>query len=256
MTELLESRHPASPAHNLLTQAGTLTVSIACDANEIDQALRLRYRVFADELGARIKSQAGIDRDIFDAYCEHVVVRDTARDEVVGTYRVLLPNRARALGQLYCDDEFWLTRLNPIRDALVELGRSCVHPDYRSGGVIMLLWTGIAELLSRTDCHYLIGCASVSIRDGGAVAANLYRQLAATHLADESLRVWPRERLAIEDHAPAGPVAVPALVKGYLRAGASLLGEPHRDSEFVCADFPLLLQVDRLSRRYQRRFMT
>jgi putative hemolysin len=91
--------------------------------------------------------------------------------------------------------------------------------------------------------------------DDGSFAATLYRQLARDHLADESMRVWPRDRLPVERFASLGHVPVPPLMKGYLRAGAKILGEPHRDASFGCADFPMLLSLERLERRYQRRFM-
>ena len=245
----------ASPSQRVLASAGNLSVSLAETAREIEQALRLRHRVFAGELGARIDSADGLDRDIFDPYCRHLVVRDTATDRVVGTYRVLMPEQARLLGCLYSDGEFWLTRLNPLRDSIVELGRSCVDPDYRSGAAIMLLWSGLGALLSGTGHRHLIGCVSVSLADGGALAAGLYRRLSREHLADDEFRVWPRERLATGSFETAPEPAVPALMKGYLRAGAKLLGEPHVDPEFGCADFPMMLELDALGARHRRRFL-
>lgn len=245
----------ASRPAQTLAGAGSLTVALAQSPAEIEQALRLRHRVFAGELGARIDGPDGLDRDIFDPYCRHLIVRDTASDRVVGTYRVLMPEQAKALGCLYSDGEFWLTRLNPLRDAIVELGRSCVDPEYRSGAAIMLLWSGLGALLAGSGHRHLIGCVSVPLADGGGFAANLYRRLAATHLADETLRVWPRERLAVETFEPAADVPVPALMKGYLRAGARLLGEPHVDASFGCADFPMMLDLDALGTRHRRRFL-
>jgi putative hemolysin len=236
-----------------LARAGHLSVGLARSAAEVEQAQRLRHRIFAGELAGRSADPDGLDRDIFDPHCLHLIVRDHARDEVVGTYRMLMPRQARRLGCLYTEQEFWLTRLDPIRDEMVELGRSCVHPDYRGGAAIMLLWSAIGAVLARGGHRYLIGCASVSMRDGGAEAASLYRQLAATHLAPESWRVWPRDRLPVESFAEV-PVTLPPLLKGYLRAGARLLGEPHRDPEFGCADFPLMLPIDALAGRYRRRF--
>jgi putative hemolysin len=237
-----------------LASAGDLVVSLAGSSQEIEAALRLRYSVFAGELGARLASDRGLDRDSFDPYCDHLIVTDTTTGRVVGTYRVLLPQAANEAGCFYSDHEFRLTRLAPIRSQTVELGRSCVHPDYRSGAVIMLLWSGLGQFLSGQGCRYLIGCASVSLADGGATAANLYRKLAATHLSDPIHRVWPRDRLPIEEFDTVGEVTVPPLFKGYLRAGARLLGEPHRDPEFGVADFPMMLELESVNSRYQRRF--
>lgn len=240
-----------------LARSGDLSVSVASTPAAIERALRLRHQVFVGELGASIASRDGIDRDIFDPYCRHLVVSDHATGEVVGTYRVLLPEQARLLGCLYSDREFWLTRLNPLRDSVVELGRACVHPNYRTGAAIMLLWSGIGALLAACGHRHLLGCVSVPLDDGGAYAAHLYRTLARRHLADETLRVWPRVRLdlSLGEADDEGAAAIPPLMRGYLRAGAKLLGEPSRDDEFGCADFPMMLRLEDLTGRYQRRFM-
>ncbi len=239
-----------------LARAGSLVARLALHDAEIEAVQRLRFGVFARELGARLESHGdGLDRDRFDAFCQHLLVEDTAIGEVVGTYRLMLPEQARLAGALYTDGEFVTDRLAPIRDDIVELGRSCVRADYRSGTVIMLLWAGLGELLGRLPHRYLIGCASVSTTDGGHFAATLYRRLQETHAGPEALRVFPRERLPIESLLHGCDVVVPPLVKGYLRAGGQLIGEPHHDRAFGCADFPLLLSLERLEGRYSRRFM-
>ncbi len=250
---------PVAPSAPPIARAGDLVVSLADTPEAIDRALRLRHQVFVGELGARSVMRDGVDRDIFDPYCRHLVVSDQSRGEVVGTYRVMLPEQARQLGCLYADGEFWLTRLNPLRDSIVELGRACVHPAYRTGATIMLLWSGIGALLASCGHRHLLGCVSVSLADGGVHAAQLYHALARRHLADDTLRVWPRQRLdlgeALAADAPTEAVQVPPLMRGYLRAGARLLGEPCRDDAFGCADFPMMLRLDELTGRYQRRFM-
>ena len=119
----------------------------------------------------------------------------------------------------------------------------------------MLLWSGLGHLFSQRDYRYVVGCASVSMADGGQAAANLYRSLAATHMAPESLRVSPRLRLPVEALADGAATVAPPLLKGYLRAGGKLLGEPHLDPEFGCADFPMMLDLVALNIRYQRRFL-
>jgi putative hemolysin len=238
-----------------LAQAGNLTVRLARGAPEVEAAQRLRYQVFAEEGGARIAAGDGLDRDAFDRFCEHLVVCDERLDRVVGTYRVMLPDRAREIGRLYTEGEFRLGRLEPIRADLVELGRSCVHPDYRSGAAIMLLWAGLGEMLGHLPYRYVIGCASVPMADGGHYAASLYRRLVASHAAAERLRVFPKDRLPIESLYHDLDVVVPPLIKAYLRAGGKVLGEPHCDPTFGCADFPMILSMDRISTRYARRFL-
>ncbi|MBK3590351.1 GNAT family N-acetyltransferase, partial [Streptomyces sp. MBT57] len=142
-------------------------VSLAAGQEDVRAAQRLRHQVFAGELGARLEGpEPGIDSDAFDAYCDHLLVRETATGEVVATYRLLPPDRARIAGRLYAESEFDLTRLAPIRDDLVEVGRSCVHPAHRDGAVIALVWAGLARYMERSGHTWLAGCCSLPLADG------------------------------------------------------------------------------------------
>lgn len=239
-----------------LARAGRLVVRVASDEREIEAAQRLRWDVFSVELGAKLQSGTpGLDADRFDSFCEHLIVEDEQTGTIVGTYRLLLPEQAKRAGGLYTENEFATARLSAMRGQMVELGRSCVHRDYRTGATIMLLWAGIGELLAATPCRFVIGCASVPADDGGGFAASLWRKLWRTHAAPEAWRVFPKNRLDVDTLSHACDVVVPPLVKGYLRAGGLLLGEPHLDRDFGCADFPMLLSLDRLDSRYSRRFV-
>ena len=233
-----------------------LTVSFARNRSEVAEAQRLRYVVFAEEMGAKLESAAaGLDADRFDAFCEHLLVRDVETSEVVGTYRILSPLAARAAGGYYSEQEFDLTRLAHLRDNMVEVGRSCIHPDYRSGGVIIQLWTGLARYMLENRHEYLIGCASVSMADGGHSAAAIFRKLEAAHMSPLEYRVFPRCRLPMEN-LDSGVVAdFPPLVKGYLNLGAYVCGEPAWDPDFNCADLPILLPLARMDARYARHFL-
>ena len=129
-----------------------LSVGLARSEWDVIEAQRLRYRVFAEELGARLPTTVpGIDQDIYDPFCQHLVVRDDAEGCVVGTYRILSPENARRIGNYYSENEFDLTRLQLLRPRLVEIGRSCVHPDYRSGATIALLWSGARAVHAGTQ---------------------------------------------------------------------------------------------------------
>lgn len=233
-----------------------LAVHFARSMSDVVEAQRLRYRVFGEELGARLRTaDQGIDRDIFDPFCEHLLVRDTGNGEVVGTYRVLNGAQARKIGGFYSDDAFDLLRLAHLREQLVEVGRSCVHPDYRNGGTIALLWSGLAEYMGRHRYEYLIGCASVSMRDGGRAAAGLYRRLKGRHLSPAEYRVFPRHRLPMESMDADAQAPLPPLLKGYLRLGAWICGEPAWDPEFQTADFLVMLPMARVDGRYARHFL-
>lgn len=226
---------------------------LARNIAEVRAAQRLRYRVFAGEMGARVPGrEQGIDCDVFDAYCDHLIVTDTASGDIVGTYRLLNGAQARRAGGFYSDQEFDLARLDSVRDQAVEAGRACIHPQYRSGGVLAMLWAGILEYTMKRGARYLIGCASLSLADGGAQAAAIYRALAATQAAPAAFRVTPHTAWPVVAAAD-GDASFPALLKGYRKLGAWVCGEPAWDSDFDCADLFLLLAMEHIDARYLRR---
>lgn len=241
-------------------QRGGLLVSWAQHGDEVRQAQRLRYRVFSDEMGARLSTTVpGHDVDMFDNYCEHLLVHDVATHDVVGTYRVLTPAQAKRIGSTYSDTEFDLIRLRGLRDRMVELGRSCVHPAHRNGGVIMALWGALAEFMVRNQLDTMVGCASIPMLNNGVVsgdvAASIWQQLKVTHLAPIALQVRPRLPLPVEQFDGSLPVEPPALIKGYLRLGAKVLGAPAWDPDFNTADLPMLMRISDLPARYRKHFL-
>ena len=231
-----------------------LTVSFARSREEIRAAQRLRHRVFIEEMGARCGAQrSNVERDRFDPFCEHLIVRDRASREVIGTYRLLTPERAARLGTFISGIEFDLASLERLRDGLAEVGRACIHPDYRSGAAIMLLWSGIARFIRAQGIRYLFGCASIGMEDGGANALAVYAAIMPRHLAPAEYRVTPRTPLA-RAGGGCGHLRIPPLLKGYLRLGAWVCGAPAWDPEFNTADLLVLLSLDRLEARYARHF--
>lgn len=231
-----------------------LAVGLARDWDEVRQAQRLRYQVFTEDMGAVFPGAVdAIDEDAFDAWCEHLIVRELGTERVVGTYRILRPEMAREAGSYYSETEFKLDGLQPIRDQLVEFGRSCTHRDYRSGAVIMLLWSGLAEFVKRNNYRYVFGCASVSLRDDGATAAAVHRAV-QKHRVQNGLFVEPLHGLPMAQLGNALPARIPPLIKGYLKTGTKVCGEPAWDPDFNTADFPMLLSVDELDERYRRHF--
>ncbi|MFD5419920.1 GNAT family N-acetyltransferase [Streptomyces sp. NPDC127069] len=234
------------------------TVRLARDEDEVRAAQRLRHQVFAGELGARLDGpEPGLDSDAFDAYCDHLLVLDEETGQVVGTYRLLPPERAAVAGRLYSEGEFDLSALAPIRPDLVEVGRSCVHPDHRNGAVIALIWAGLARYMERTGHNWLAGCCSIPLADGGVLAAATRETVLARNLAPQEYRVTP--------HLPWNPDGVtlpgtrlelPPLLRGYIRLGAWVCGEPALDAEFGCADLYVLLSLRRTNPRYLNHFLS
>ncbi len=248
MLELNQQPQPAAQ-HRLAT-------SLARNEAEVLEAQRLRYKIFGEEMGANLPSaKEGIDRDIFDKYCEHLLVRESLENRVIGTYRILPPDQARRIGGYYSQTEFDLTRLLHLDDRMVEVGRSCVHRDYRDGATITQLWSGLAQYILNNGHEYLIGCASISMADGGHVAASLYRKLHRIYGAPVEYTVFPRCPLPLHALNQYLDTPVPPLLKGYLRLGAYICGEPAWDPDFNTADLFILLPVSRLSSRYARHFL-
>lgn len=235
------------------------TVGLARDAGEVEAAQRLRHLVFAEEMGADLHSpEPGLDVDAFDAHCDHLVVREENSGAVVGTYRLLPPDRARDAGGLYAAGEFALGNHAELHADLVEVGRSCVHPDHREGAVIGLMWAGIARYLVASGHNWLAGCCSVPLDDGGLLAADVAAAVQRKYAAPEEYRVQPYRPWtppAAASDTGRSRLALPPLLRGYLRLGAWVCGEPAYDEDFGVADFYILLSLRRTDPRYLRRFL-
>ena len=243
-------------AHAVGKQSQGFYVGLAQTADDVREAQRLRWQVFAEEMGARLNTpEPGLDIDLYDAWCDHLLVRDSDSGEVVGTYRILPPDAARRLGSLYSEQEFDLTRLAHLRRRMVEVGRSCVHPDYRSGRVITLLWNGLADYMRKHGYDTMIGCASISMQDGGHNAAAVWHAVREQHLAPVEWRAFPRCPLPLDSLTHHAAPVVPPLIKGYLRLGAWVCGEPAWDPDFNTADLLILLSLRHLNPVYARRFL-
>lgn len=261
MAPQVPALRPIEPGLSATTEArGGLTVTWARHQDEVRAAQRLRFEVFAGEMGARLPvTVPGHDIDLFDDFCEHLLVRACADGPVIGTYRVLTPAQARRVGGTYTDTEFDLTRLRAVRPRMVELGRSCVHANHRHGGVILALWGALAGFMARNQLDVMIGCASIPMLHHGVVsgdaAASVWRQLRNTHLAPIQDQVFPRLALPVERLNDGLAVEPPALIRGYLRLGAKVLGPPAWDPDFNAADLPLMMRLDELAPRFRRHFL-
>ena len=230
--------------------------SFARSPSEVAEAQRLRYKVFAEEMGARLKGHDGLDRDGFDAFCDHLLVRNTESGQVIGTYRILSPSMAQEAGGYYSAGEFDLSRLLHLAPGMVEVGRSCVHQDYRNGTTISLLWAGLAKYMRLNGYEHLIGCASISMSDGGHNAASIYTQmLQEGRLSPQEYRVFPHCPLPIAQLNNHQEAIYPPLIKGYMRLGAYVCGEPAWDPDFNTADLLVMLPLSRMDSRYAAHFL-
>lgn len=248
-----EFRHATLPAAG--NDSGRLVASVTTSRRDILAAQRLRYRVFTEEYGARFDGIAGIDRDRFDKHCRHVVVKDVLTGQVVGYTRILTDERARRTGGWYSAGEFALDMVDRLDGRVLEIGRTCVHPDYRNGGTIGVLWAKLAEILVDEGFTWLFGCASIPLSEPGAAA--MLAETAKRRETDPRFQVAPLQALPAEvvvDEATAS-AKLPPLLRTYLAMGAKVCGAPCWDPDFNCADVFILVDVRAIHARYTRHFM-
>jgi putative hemolysin len=235
-----------------------LFVELAAGPEAVREAQALRYRVFAEEMGAKLKpGQAGLDVDEFDAHCQHLLVRETASGRVVGCTRLLSGRGARVIGRFYSETEFDLGPVAALPGKLLELGRTCIAAGYRRGAAIAVLWSGVAGYIQLHAVDYLFGCASVPLGDNDWQAAAIMNRLRRQAMAPAHLRVTPRVPLLAHDEGPDDVLdaPLPALLKAYVHLGARVCGEPCRDPDFGVADVLMLLDVNQLDPTYARHFL-
>lgn len=228
-------------------------------AEGIVSAQRLRYRVFVEELGARLPDTgSGLDRDRYDPHCRHLLVRDLTSGEIVACTRALNGPAAASAGGFYSHAEFEFGKVLDRPGRYAEIGRTCVAPAYRNGAVIATLWQGIGELVHRERIDFLFGCASVPLAPDPAAARAILHRLHTRHLTSPDLRVRPRRPLAAQPATTAEnrTPRMPPLLRAYLSLGAKACGEPCWDPDFNVADVFMLLDLGELEPRYERHFIS
>ena len=235
------------------------SLRLASGDADLQAAQRLRYEVFVAELGgggADVDHDRRLERDRFDAYSDHLLLCDTARPgaPVVGVYRLMTQDRARAAGQFYSAGEYDLTRLEQSGRRLLELGRSCLHRDYRGGTAMFQLWQGLADYVARHGIEVLFGVASFHGTDVAALAHPL-SQLHDRHLAPPDMRPVSRVFQPMDLLPPdaidrkRAAVEMPSLIKAYLRLGGCVGEGAFVDHAFNTTDVCLVLDTARLNDR-------
>ncbi|HAX91899.1 MAG TPA: hemolysin-like protein [Rhodospirillaceae bacterium] len=264
---------------------GSLQVRLAETPEEVDSAQALRYQVFYEEMGAKPTPEMAArkrDFDTMDACCEHLLVLDHSREgaeKVVGTYRLIRREAAARHGSYYSASEFDITPLVNYDGEILELGRSCIHKDYRTGVVMNILWKGLALYMFKHDIKLMFGCASLhgtNPEDHKIALSYLYHyhlappELRARALPDVyvNMNLLPKEAFDPEDalnslefnniklDPKAGLSSLPPLIKGYLRVGCTIGDGAYIDHQFntidVCIIFRTELITDRYLRHYER----
>jgi putative hemolysin len=242
------------------------TLLLSSDPEHIEAAQRLRHRVFTCEPGYTLDGdspgfESGRDADRFDEYCDHLLVREDNSGEFVGCYRMLPPPGAIAAGGLYTATEFDVTELDVLRPSMVEMGRAVVRDDHRNGAVVLLMWGGILAYLDRSGYDFVTGCVSVPIAgDDGEPPATRIRGVRdfvkRRHASEYTMHPYRPvviDGKALDEIEPPARVTVPPLMRGYLRLGAKVCGDPAHDPDFGVGDFPALLDKRHADVRYLKR---
>ncbi|TAM64634.1 GNAT family N-acyltransferase [Mycobacterium sp.] len=262
---LIPSDKPSGAAGNAAA-APRYSLLLSTDPGMIEAAQRLRYDVFTGTPGFALPAADGQRRDVdrFDEFCDHLLVRDDDTGELVGCYRMLAPAGAIAAGGLYTATEFDIGAFDPLRPSLVEMGRAVVRDGHRNGGVVLLMWAGILAYLDRYGYDHVTGCVSVPIggepddQVPGSQLRGVRDFILSRHAAPPRYRVLPHRPVVVDgtpldDIPPPARPSVPALLRGYLRLGAQVCGEPAHDPDFGVGDFCVLLDKQHADTRYLKR---
>lgn len=259
---------PKTPGFGEL-RGGNLGVRIATSPAEIRAVQALRYRVFYGELGAHpdpVTFANKLDADQYDAVADHLLVIDHSIGEgpssIVGTYRLIRRAAADRIGRFYSADEFDISMMETYPGGVLELGRSCVAPEYRSRAVMQLLWSGIAAYVSHHQIDVMFGCASLPGIDPDALGAELsylyYHHLAPAEIRPRALPERYVDMRRVDPAALGDPrralTALPPLVKGYLRLGGFVGDGAVIDTQFNTIDVAVIVKTELVTGRYNRHF--
>ena len=232
-------------------------LKVAESDQEIEECMKLRYAVFAGEVGSRLRpNDANVDHDRFDPYCQHLMVVDSKTRKVIATTRLLMVEGATQAGSFASQTEFDLSRILSQEGRFMEVGKTCIHPYFRNGSVVTLLWQGIAGVIAQHHIDFLFSCGSISLRHGDSYVNSVMHYLRDTHYSSSALRVRPRIPLPKNSAPTTDDVVLPTLIKTYLHQGALVCGEPHWDAEFSLATLFLLLNTESMPSRYPGYWLT
>jgi putative hemolysin len=253
------------PNARVLGRLGTLEVRLARSRDEVKAAQKLRYHVFYEEMSAKpslLQKVTRRDKDSFDRYCDHLLVVDTSRggalsEQIVGTYRLMLPEGAKMAGSYYTEQEFQIAPMIARHPGkrFMELGRSCVLKPYRGKRTVELLWQGIMAYVAQHDVDVLFGCASLAGTDPQMLALPLsFLRNNAAAPEEWQVPAQPHRGVELGDVACADPrralASLPPLLKGYLRIGGYIGGDAVIDEQFGTTDVMVVVPVANINPRY------
>lgn len=222
----------------------------------IKEAQKLRFRVFAKEMGAKLKTESeGLDYDEVDNYCDHLVVFDNENKKIVGYTRLLSQSQSEKLGKFYSESEFNLEKVLALPGNFLEIGRTCVDPDFRGSAVLTTLWSALVQYALDGRYDYLLGCASITPGPSGFAVDAVYKSIESKNIAPSHLSVTPKMPVPNFLRCDRDESGIPPLLKAYLRFGALICGDPCWDKDFNCMDMFILLPMNQIQDRYSKHYM-
>lgn len=235
-------------------------VKTASTTQELIEVLKLRFEIFHQEFSSK-KIRFTLfpyDVDVFDFVCDHLIVKELATQKIVACYRLLQQNDGEKT-KFYSDSEFDLSGFVNLPGKKVELGRACVHRDYRKGAVIATLWKGLLQYAKKSNANYLFGCSSLTGDEIQALPA-LLESLKERNAELHSVEIPVREKYQLPAHiealrtAKSGGEKMPSLLHMYLTAGAQVGGNLAFDEELGCVDLFTVIDLAKLPASFERRF--
>ena len=235
-------------------------VMTASFPSDLEKILRLRHKIFVEDMGKKAQNLE-VDFDRYDLMGDHIMIVDRSTDQVIGTYRVI---SSLFTNEFYSENEFMMDDLKAHPDKKLELGRACIHSDYRNGITLHLIWKGLARYIKLVEARYLFGCSSIFETEPERVQKVLSQFQAEQWGDDFSIRPTEKYRFKnfnfdksvdfIEDASTEDLAKIPPLLLGYLRAGAKIYGEPALDAPFMCSDLFTILDMENITPQYWNKY--
>ncbi|MCM8799737.1 MAG: GNAT family N-acetyltransferase [Candidatus Omnitrophica bacterium] len=236
-------------------------IKIAKTKEEKESVFRLRFEIFKKELGKAFSSES-LETDIYDKYCDHLIVIDHSKNLVIGTYRLLLDYKVNPKIGFYSEKIFDIKNIKKLKERKLELSRSCIHKDYREGIIIHLLWSGIAKYIKENNVRYVFGSVRLNSTEPNYVSS-CFSLVKQKYYASSQFRVYPLKKcifkgldkkLKVTEYKDTF-LKLPALVKGYLRSGVKICGEPAWNPDFGSVVLFIILDIENMSKTYRRHFL-
>lgn len=244
-----------APFQELLIETPNYVLKTAKSSRELVEVFDLRYRCFLEENADDNASSDGLDVDEFDHICDHMIIECRKTNNIIGTYRLISSERSDVF---YSQGEFNLDKFLKVPGKKLELGRACIDIHHRNGNVIDLLWKGLATYIKKTDSQFLFGCSSIHTTNK-KLAWKIYDYMSHMEYLDNTKEVAPIGKFKFEREESNFDLMemksyIPSLLRSYISAGAKIMAAPALDEDFHCVDYLTVLDMQNISRLYQKRY--